>query len=118
MDERMMYIVIAVLVALVIVGQIAQMLLARKSVDTSGNQYPPNAINDFNTMLLNFQKLSLQLAYALAMKTEIPQDEQGLELYATMKGWKFVKQPDGGYLLQPITASGEQKPTTTASASG
>lgn len=118
MDERMLYIVIAVLVALVIMGQIAQMLLARKSVDTSGNQYPPNAIQDFNTMLLNFQKMALQMAYALAMKTEIPQDEQGLELYATLKGMKFVKQPDGGYLLQPITASAEQKPTVTPTASG
>lgn len=118
MDERMMYIVIAVLVALVIVGQIAQMLLARKSVDTSGSQYPPNAMAEFRATLADFQKAALQIAYGVAVKTTIPQDEQGLELYATLNGWKFVKQADGGYLLQPITASGEQKPTTTASASG
>lgn len=111
-----MYIVIAVLVALVIVGQISQMLLARKSVDTSGNQYPPNAINDFNTMLMNAEKLALQLAYGVAVKTTIPEDEQGLALYAKLKGMEFIKQANGGYLLLPLVDN--QKPTTTAQAVG
>lgn len=109
MDERMMYIVIAVLVALVIMGQIAQMLLARKSVDTSGAQYPPDAIQQFRAMFQDFRKLALELAYGAAVKTSIPQDEQGLELWASLNGMKFIKKDDGGYVLTPIVGEPQAK---------
>lgn len=115
MDERTMYIVIAVLVALLIVKEVAGLLLARKSVDTSGNQYPPNTLTEFRAALEAVQKGALEIAYNLALKTTIPQDEQGLELYAKMKGFKFTKQGDGSYLLEPV--SGEL-PKTLPTASG
>lgn len=114
MDERAMYIVLAVLVALLIVKEVAGLLLARKSVDTSGNQYPSNTLVEFQKMLETVQKGAMELAYGIAMKTTIPHDEQGLALYAGLQGLKFVKQEDGSYLLTPISAAESAAPPVKA----
>jgi uncharacterized protein YneF (UPF0154 family) len=108
-NEQFWYFVVVVLVVLLVINQIGQILLSRKSVETSGNQYPPDTLEKMRLSMADMFKSMLELALNAAKQTPVAWDDQGLELVALAKGYQAVKQADGSWVLKPI-----EKPTVSA----
>ena len=102
MNDNFWYFMVVVLVVLLVVGQVAQLVLSRKSVDASKDQYPPDTLDKMRTTLADSFKSMLEMAINAAKQTPIPYDDQGLELVALLKGYKAEKQADGSWVLKPL----------------